>query len=944
MTNTTPWRQVTTAHENIKQGRIEQNDFAASLSDVLKGGGNNDYHDPVRFFDRTYLTDGLRQLAGEVVGRLTGSGDGDAVMQIQTPFGGGKTHTLITLYHLVKNGQVCFEHPALAAYRLERGWKTPPQVPVAAFDGNQVGMGAQQLEPSIAVQTMWGHLAWQLAGREGFEIMRSRDADRVSPSGGDIDRLLKVSGGGLIILDEVVNYIERAAGISIGETTLKAQTLTFLQSLTVRAGAHERVVVAATLPKSELEVHGMASANALDRLQKIFGRLQKVREPVEGDEVHEIIRRRLFVPFGLDTDDKGQRTKKSHNREATLTAYMADLKSRPQIPETAKSPEYLKRFQQSYPFHPNLLDILNRYLGANPKFQRTRGVLRLLALVVSDLLAKNHNGGLIQVSDIDLNNAEIRSELLELLDRPFRSVVDAEITGHGSNAKMLDQQMSTQMKSWRLAEGLATTIFLYTCEAGNRSHGATTAELHLASARPEIDKGTIPGVVLQLKERFHFINTEGERFRFTSTPNLNRILLDAKNGIDREEVRKRMEGELRRLLVSKPLAGYIWPESPSAIPDNNQNKLVVMPPERTIDGPGKDETLQAISKILQQSGSSHRTKRNTLIFLIANETEMAQLCERVRSLLAAENVNSNRGRHNLSQDQETQLQNEINNLTKGVRQQVLRSYHHVAWGNKETFKEWDMGVAPSDSEATLTSLVVTFLEEKQKYLKKISPLVLEHPTKLKVWPADEAALGLKDLAGYFRNFTQLPILQNDDVLREAIVAGVKEGRFALCEGRSGQDAKVLHYKESITIGGVFLEEGYVLIRKVLADQKIAEQLARSEAGSVDAGSTGPAESLVKPPEAGSTAPAPITNKKDPTPVAAGKAQRLSLDVTVPFTDFHTFYQGIINPLGRNADQIKIMVQLEATAASGFSPTVVEDTIKETLFNLFSTDEDLRVDE
>ena len=959
MITTTPWRNVVTPHDNIKQGRVKQNDFAASLADVLHGSGNPDYFDPVRFFDRTFLTSGLRALAGEVVGRLTGQGDGDAVMQIQTPFGGGKTHTLITLYHLVKNGQACFDHPALKMYWLERGWNVPPSVPVAAFDGNQVGVGAVEVAPGVSVQTMWGHIAWQLAGCEGYELVSSNDADRVAPGGTDIDSLLEAAGGCLIILDEVVNYIEKAAAVSVQDSTLKAQTLTFLQTLTVRAGNHDRVVVAATLPKSHLELHGTASADALDRLQKIFGRVQKVREPVEGDEVHEIIRRRLFVPFGQDTEDKGARTKKLNNRAATIAAYVADLKARPQVPDFAKEHAYGERLEQSYPFHPFTLDILNRHLGTNAKFQRTRGVLRLLALVVADLLKKGHKGGMIHASDFDLHNEEIRSELLELVDREFRSAIEADIIGPGSNATDLDRQ-SPQMADWRIAQGLATTTFLFTCEAGNGSRGATLAELHLASARPEIDFGTIPGVVLQIKERFHFINTEGERLRFSTTPNLNRILLDAKNGIDEEQVRSRLKAELGRLLSSTPLARYIWPDGPGDIPDNNVNKLVVMPPEQPLGPTCREQTKVSVLEILNRSGSTHRTRRNTLVFLLADEAEVTVLKERVTTLMAAENVDTNRDRHNLSKSQVTQLQGEKANASKGVRQQSLRTYRHAAWGgsNGEALNVLDMGQPPLSTDQNLTDLVVASLKEKQKYLEQIASILLVHPTKLQVWPEDEPALSLKALPSYFRNFTHLPILKDDDVLRQAIVDGVRSGQFALCEGTGVEDAKILYYRTSITTAGVALEDGYVLVRKALAEE-ITEAEKRAGEGmvvpTVESGglsgvaqpATGAGGQIAPQRRPGGMSASIASGQSDSgsvCPSPDGRPRWVRLDVEIPFTDFHTFYTGIINALGRNADNIKISVKIEAASQSGFSPTLIEDTVKETLFNIFRTDEYLQVDE
>jgi hypothetical protein len=510
--------------------------------------------------------------------------------------------------------------------------------------------------------------------------VRSFDADRVSPDGNDIDNLLKLSKGGLIILDEVANYVETAAAVSVADSTLAAQTRTFLQRLTTRAGQHERVIVVATLPRSDgTQTHGTASLQVLQALQELFGRVQKVREPVQGDEVHEIIRRRLFVPFGQDTDDKGTRTKKANNRDATIQAYIADLKARPQIPDFGEGARLRGAVQEELPVPP--------VAARRPEPRRrepeapadARRAAHVLALLVADLLKKNHNGGLIQASDIDLTNEELRSELLELVDREFRSALEADIIGATANAPELDKQ-SPLMTQWRVAAGLATTTFLFTCEAGNGSRGATPAELHLASARPEIDFGTIPGVVLQMKERFHFINPEGERFRFSTTPNLNRILLDAKNGVDDEQVRERLGAELRKLLSAAPLSPYVWPESSGDIADSASNKLVVMPPERTLGAANRAETQAAVLDILNKSGTATRTRRNTLVFLIADESEVAALKERVRGLLATENVDTNRERHNLSKTQVTQLQTEKANASKGVRQQILRAYRHSAWG------------------------------------------------------------------------------------------------------------------------------------------------------------------------------------------------------------------------------------------------------------------------
>jgi hypothetical protein len=269
-----------------------------------------------------------------------------------------------------------------------------------------------------------------------------------------------------------------------------------------------------------------------------------------------------------------------------------------------------------------------------------------------------------------------------------------------------------------------------------------------------------------------------------------------------------------------------------------------------------------------------------------------------------------------------------------------------------------MGQPPATTDQNITDLVVAFLKDKQKYLEQIAPILLVHPKKLQVWPEEEAALSLKALPNYFRQFTHLPILKDDDVLKQSIVEGVSMGTFALCEGTTAEDAKVVHYKDKIAATGVSLEDGHLLIRGALADQKLAEQKAK-EAGGTAIG-TGPIGGVTVVAQPGGTTnvgasaggmglgTAPVGATGTSTkPVGGGKdkkARRVSLDAEVPFTDFHTFYTGIINALGRNADNIKIVVKVEASAENGFSPTVIEDTVKETLFNLFRSDDLLKIDE
>ncbi|MCL2825398.1 MAG: DUF499 domain-containing protein, partial [Polyangiaceae bacterium] len=812
-----PWRFIVVPHENIRQGLVKQDDFAASLADVQKGRGNLDYVDPDRFFDRTFLTAGLRRLASEVLARLTGRGDGDAVMQIQTPFGGGKTHTLITLYHLVKNGADCFNHPSVKEFMQGHGWTTPPSVPVAAFDGNQVGVGNHEIGPGIAAQTMWGHIAYQLGGPQGYEIVRRFDADRISPDGNDIDRLFTLSKGGLIILDEVANYVETAAAVPVYDSTLAAQSRTFLQRLGSRAGQHDRAVVVATLPRSDgTQTHGTASLQVLQALQELFGRVQKVREPVEGDEVHEIIRRRLFMPFVDDAKVAVTGETRAHDRDTTIETYINEIRSRGTIPDMSKEPDYALRFPKCYPFHPALLDILN-VMGANPKFQRTRGVLRVLALVVADLSKKEHDGGLIHASDIDMTNEELRAELLELVDREFRSAVEADITGSTSNSAVIDKQTKT-MTMWRVASGLATTAFLYTCESGNTSRGATESEMHLATARPEAEFCTFQSAIYQIAERFHFINVDGGRFRFCTTPNLNRLLLDAKNAVSNEQVLEVASKELGTAMKGLELTPVIWPESSGDITDTPVNKLVIMPLDQTYGESSPPETEKLMIDYLAKSGNSIRTNRNAMVFLAPDHKESPRLRDAVRDLIAYRTVFKDANARNLSKSQIAQVTNGTSNATNILKIQMFKTYRHLVHGGgvEANLNNLDMGTLPPDKDQVLGKSITDFLKDKQKFTDRLAPLIVMNWERFKVWPEDEPKISLQALQSYFRQYTHLPILKDDDVIKHTVVDGVLDGTWALCTGTSVEEAVILHYKTKISIESLVFDEQHFLIRGDLA--------------------------------------------------------------------------------------------------------------------------------
>ncbi len=926
-----PWYQVVKLHADIRDGNFTHDQFAARLHDVLIKDKNSEYTNPRLFFDRTHITSGLESLLKEVIDRIEGTGNTPPVLQILTPFGGGKTHALLALYHVISNGKELEDHHSLGCLRLRRGKNTLPEAPVAVIDGNQLGSDVFRYPDGTQVRTLWGHIAFQLIGKKGYEIIAENDRSLRCPSGETIDRLLSLSGKGLILLDEIVNYMESAATVEVLDSTLLFQTRTFLQILTQNAGKHPNFVIAATLPKSHLEVHGEASKGELERMKKIFSRVQNLREPVEGEEIYEIIKRRLFADTG-----------KTSIHQDIANAYMMDYKNRTNLPEEVKKTDYHEKFVKAYPFHPFLIDIFLRHVATNPGFQKTRGALRLLGLVVSDLWKKKRADFIIHAGDVDLNNNEIKNELVELIDPEYRNVLEADLTGKGANALMVDKENGGDHEVSAVAQGLATVAFLYTLEKGSNSVGASENELHLGLARPGLSKSVIFDSMRTIEDKLHFISVDGGRYKFTVKPNLTRIIFDEKTrGVTEDDINQRLEKEIDNRIGRTPFDTRQWVESHMDIPDTPQPKLILLPMKYPWGEKGDfKDSEKFIMDIADHAGQGRRIFRNTLIFLFADHKEISLISETVRELLAVERINIKKDKYNLSKQQIQQLEDMYSKAKQGIFRSILNTYRYTGWigseGNRicvesrgrETVKEGQ----------NISDYVLSFLKQHNKYIEGLTPILLTKFDKFKIWPPEEKTLHLKDLPGYFKQYTHLPILSDDRVLCEAISEGVFNGYFGYAKGMDVLNLELLKYKEKMSSDEVRLEEGYYIIRNDFAEELIKKEeekkVPRVNEGKgkynvTDERDEQKDEQIDPEPAASSGS---ITIRKPHT----DDFRKVWINCEVPYDEFFNFFNGVIKPLGSNSDKIRLKINIEAEKSDGFNSTIIEDTVKETLYNIFNS--------
>src|SRR5437016_6489312 len=230
----TPWREVARPHNDIIEGRFDPSVFAVNIYSVYRGKAPPDYQRPDRLFARTYLTRGLKDLLSSVLRRLSGQSNAEAVSDLVTSFGGGKTHALLCLYHIATTGQPAAKWTGINELLEEAGLKQLPKARVAVLSGEDLDptQGEKGAPGEPTRLTMWGELAWQLGGQQAFELVKENDQKRTPPSAEIITRILSLNTANLILIDEALRYVSRARGIAVHETSLASQTLNFFLALT----------------------------------------------------------------------------------------------------------------------------------------------------------------------------------------------------------------------------------------------------------------------------------------------------------------------------------------------------------------------------------------------------------------------------------------------------------------------------------------------------------------------------------------------------------------------------------------------------------------------------------------------------------------------------------------------------------------------------------------
>jgi hypothetical protein len=859
-----PFHTIAVPHDDILQGRLTLDVFAADLWEVYQGRGPEEYRDVDLFFQKTYLTEGLKNLFAVVEKRLKGQG-GDPVIQMQTPFGGGKTHALIALYHKAREWR-------------EWGVKTA------------VIVGTKH---SAEKDTLWGLLAEQLNGsRSGFE-------GRSAPGSEALRRLLGDHQPLLILMDEVLEYVVKASAVIVGESTLAAQTLAFMQELTEAVAIQERVALVATLPSSTLEHYNEHGTRLFEQLQKISGRVEKIFTPVKDEEVGAILRRRLF-----STVDERAATE-------IVNTYVEQAEQEALLTHGEESAAYRARFKQTYPFLPEVVDVLYHRWGSFPNFQRTRGTLRLLGLVIHAL--KNASRPYITLADFPLQEDEIRRELLKHIGNEYDSVLAADLLSPEAGAHKANLEIGKAYQGLGLGERVATTIFLYSFVGGGGEAGATPNEIKRHTLTPGLPASVISEVLSKLSNRLLFyLHEEGGRYYFSTTANLNKILTIRKENITAEDLRAAEQEALRKRVRGQRMKTFLWPTHPTDIPDDPAPKLIILPEA--------DTTL--MQRFLNEKGQTPRVHRNTLFFLTPLATQRPPFEDLLRHHLAVIGL-LNAKTLSLTPEQRQTLQTQEKQSTKDLQDQIGMLYRLLYLPDKDGLRMLDLGTPTYGGEQYLEEHVYERLRMEGRLVEKLAPVVIKQR-----YLAARDFVETQQLAESGSRTPGEILAIGRQVWENCIAEGVRQGLFGLGELDEKGQPKCLYFKEEPTLA---LQNGEVLIRAEICEQ----QKAQGGAAYTPPGIAFTPGSIVEPPPAPVAAPtAPPTNWQV-TPGPQTMRHALRLRFTLPFGKASDLF-GLLRLLQERFHKLEIT--LEASDGA-INEAEIEDKVRET-FRQMGTDVDI----
>jgi predicted AAA+ superfamily ATPase len=772
-----PWREVITPHEDVASGRYQQAEFAADLWQVHLGQGTNEYRDPTEFFRRTYLTDSLSKMLIGAVQRLT-VGGGDPVVQLQTNFGGGKTHSMLALYHLF-SGVSPAELAGVDGVMSAAGATNIPTVRRVVLVGNKISPGNPSTKSDgTIVRTLWGELAWQLGGQKAFDRIRADDEKATSP--GDVLReLFNEYGPCLILVDEWVAYARQLHDQSDLPAGGFETQFTFAQVLTESAKLAQNCLLVISLPASDtsgsphtqandVEVGGTRGREALDRLRNVVGRVESSWRPATAEEGFEIVRRRLFKPISDPAQFK--------DRDVVARAFADFYRTQQsEFPPECRESDYEQRIKMAYPIHPEVFDRLYTDWSTLVKFQRTRGVLRLMAAVIHSLWEKGDRNPLILPANVSIDDPRVQSELTRYLSDNWVPVIEKDVDGPNSLPLKLDGELPNLGK-YSACRRVARAIYMGSAPTTAAAHkGIEDRRVKLGCVMPGESAQVFGDALRRLAGAATYLYQDGPHYWYSTQPTVTKLAEDRAEQLKREpdKVTGELEKRLRKDLANKGDFSRIhpMPHTGADVPDDMDGRLVVLGISNPYAKDGNSPAEIAAKAILESRGNAPRLYRNTMVFLAADKSRLQDLDEAARKVIAWESILEERENLNLSPFQVTQAENQKAAAESAVTARLPETYQWLlvpVQSSPQASPGWEvLRLSGTDALAARASKK---LRADELYLTSFGPTRLRMELdRVPLWRGDHVSV--RQLIDDFARYLYLPRVKDSGVLLNAISDG-----------------------------------------------------------------------------------------------------------------------------------------------------------------------------
>jgi hypothetical protein len=802
-----PWTQLVRPHNDVAAGVLDMGSYAASLAGVFRHrpGIAPVYRDAGKFFQATYLTDKMAGLLSDTMDVLAGRA-GSHVLQLRTPFGGGKTHSLVALLHLVRDREA-----SLASCASLRDLSDPGPVQVAVLSGEELDPLSPMTATGTRTHTLWGELGAQLGC---FHLVAEHDRTGAAP-GGEVLRQMLAGRPTLILLDEVLVYVEKAMAVQRAESTAGRQAMLFVQALTEAISSQPNAAMVYSLQASVGEAVG--SEGLLSDLDKLVTRVDAKREPVADDEVLRVVQRRLFAELG-DPD--------MHHQVAAAYAQLLrrQLLASAETGETRREAEVAantleQRVIAAYPFHPDLLDLMYHRWGSLVSYQRTRGALQFLAAAVHALWTSGADSPLIGPGDIDFTDEATRSAFFSQVGERERytSVVSSDITARRSGAATVDRRLgadSSLIEQLKVGTRVARAIMLYSFGAREgEDRGVLETDLVRSVLVPGLDRNVVISALHDLREEALYLHNTGRRYRFEPTPNLTKLVKDEADKLEGTEVLAGVRTELE-LQLRGSIGVALWPDSPAGIPDEQPRFTVAY-----LHPDWSEERKPPATFIEQASRGNPRRYRNGLALVVPDKAQFDSARHAMRTRAAADSLLRKADRYGFTVEQVEELKDKASSARGDCAAALNVAYSTVIIPTKARSGDNPYQLERIDLRTTL----VAGRALHERVVEALSQRVFSSLTTSKLIALaglgpDRRAVLCSDLVDWFYSFFEFTKLWDKKAIAATIARAISEAKLGYVVGLvshsdqlAPRDKRQVRFNDRVTYDEIDLSSDAALL-------------------------------------------------------------------------------------------------------------------------------------